>query len=75
MIPRRATLTRLGGLAALSLLVGCGFQPVYMPTASDEAGVAQREMGAVFVESLGERSGQLLRHYVTGLALFDTAAS
>ena len=61
MTPRRSYLARFGGLAALSLLAGCGFHPVYMPTASGEAGVAQREMGAVFVESLGERSGQLLR--------------
>ncbi len=51
----------LGGLVALALLGGCGFQPAYMPTASDEAGVAQREMAAVFVDNIGERSGQVLR--------------
>lgn len=51
----------LGGLVALALLGGCGFHPAYMPTASGEAGVAQREMAAVFVDNIGERSGQVLR--------------
>jgi LPS-assembly lipoprotein len=56
-------LTRRGmlGLAAATLLPGCGFQPVYMPTASGKAGVAQRELAAVFVDVIGERAGQLLR--------------
>ena len=61
MPARRALLAGLGSCAALSLLAGCGFRPVYMKTASGEAGVAQHEMAAVFVETIGERSGQLLR--------------
>ena len=48
----------LGGTA---LLTGCGFQPVYMPTASNKAGPAQREMAAVNVPVIPERPGQLLR--------------
>jgi LPS-assembly lipoprotein len=47
-----------GSLAALS---GCGFQPVYMPTASGKTGVAQRELASVFVGIIPERPGQLLR--------------
>jgi LPS-assembly lipoprotein len=52
----------LGALSALgAVLGGCGFQPVYMPTASGKAGVAQRDLSAVFVEIIPERPGQLLR--------------
>jgi LPS-assembly lipoprotein len=58
---RRALLARIGGLAGLSGLSACGFHPVYMPTASGEAGVAEREMAAVWIDNLYERSGQLLR--------------
>jgi LPS-assembly lipoprotein len=54
---RRVSLLLFAALA----LAGCGFHPAYMPTAAGEAGVAQREMAAVFVETIGERSGQLLR--------------
>ena len=36
-------------LAAGAALSGCGFQPVYMPTASGKAGVAQRELAAIQV--------------------------
>jgi LPS-assembly lipoprotein len=42
-------------------LAGCGFQPVYMPTASGKAGVAQRDLSSVFVEIIPDRPGQLLR--------------
>jgi LPS-assembly lipoprotein len=48
----------LGGTA---LLAGCGFQPVYMPTASNKAGPAQREMAQVNVPVIPDRPGQLLR--------------
>ena len=61
MIGRRSLLARLGGLAGLSGLAGCGFHPAYMPTESGDAGTAQREMAAVFIDNIGERSGQLLR--------------
>ncbi|HEY7579244.1 MAG TPA: LPS assembly lipoprotein LptE [Acetobacteraceae bacterium] len=40
---------------------GCGFQPVYMPTASGTAGVAQRELAAIHVAIIPDRPGQLLR--------------
>jgi LPS-assembly lipoprotein len=47
---------------ALGLAVsGCGFQPVYMPTASGNAGVAQRELAAIHVNLMAERPGQELR--------------
>jgi LPS-assembly lipoprotein len=42
-------------------LGGCGFQPVYMPTASGMAGPAQREMATVFVPIIPDRPGQELR--------------
>jgi LPS-assembly lipoprotein len=47
------------GLAAC--LTGCGFQPVYMPTASGKPGVAQRELASVNVTPIPERPGQILR--------------
>jgi len=51
------------GLTAVApvLLAGCGFQPLYMPTASGKAGVAQRDLASVFVPIIPERPGQLLR--------------
>jgi LPS-assembly lipoprotein len=42
-------------------LAGCGFQPVYMPTSSGKAGVAQRELAAIRVAIIPDRPGQLLR--------------
>jgi LPS-assembly lipoprotein len=47
--------------AAGAGLSGCGFQPVYMPTASGAAGVAQRELAAIQVALIPDRPGQLLR--------------
>jgi hypothetical protein len=48
--------------AGLALaLAGCGFHPVYMPTAAGKAGPAQRELSSVFVNIIPERPGQLLR--------------
>jgi LPS-assembly lipoprotein len=66
----------LGGTA---LLAGCGFQPVYMPTASNKAGPAQREMAQVNVPVIPDRPGQLLRQALQaelrsdsgGLAAYD----
>lgn len=54
---RRQWLALAGGGA----LTGCGFQPVYMPTASGNAGVAQRELAAIQVGIIPDRPGQLLR--------------
>lgn len=52
----------LGSLGTLGVaLSGCGFQPVYMPTATGKPGVAKRDLSSVFVEIIPERPGQLLR--------------
>jgi LPS-assembly lipoprotein len=48
-------------LGMVAALAGCGFQPIYMPTASGKPGVAQRDLSAVFVEIIPDRPGQLLR--------------
>lgn len=57
------TLTRRRLLAASAAapLAGCGFQPVYMPSAGGEPGVAQRELAAIHVALIPDRPGQLLR--------------
>ena len=47
--------------AAGASLSGCGFQPVYMPTASGKAGVAERELAAIHVDLMPDRPGQVLR--------------
>ena len=52
---------RLLALVSGVTLSGCGFQPVFMPTASGKAGVAQRELAAVHVNLIPDRPGQLLR--------------
>lgn len=57
----RRDVCRLLSLGAAAVVAGCGFQPVYMPTASNQAGPAQREMAAVFVPVIPDRPGQLLR--------------
>ncbi len=54
---RRGLLT----IGAGALLSACGFQPVYMPTASGKAGVAQRELAAIHVNLMPDRPGQELR--------------
>ena len=53
---RRAAL--LGGGAALA---GCGFRPLYAPTASGAPGPAAAEMAAIYVPVFADRPGQLLR--------------
>jgi LPS-assembly lipoprotein len=58
---KHAVSRRWACLGSLATLAGCGFRPVYMPTASGKAGVAQRDLSAVFVEIIPERPGQLLR--------------
>lgn len=47
------------GIACLGLLAGCGFHPVYAPRSA--SGGAQRELAAIDVALLPDRSGQLLR--------------
>jgi LPS-assembly lipoprotein len=63
MTVARRRLLRLSAflpLAALPL-AGCGFQPVYMPTASGKPGPSARELAAVNVGVIPNRPGQLLR--------------
>ena len=48
-------------LGSLTTLAGCGFRPVYMPTASGNPGVAQRGLASVYVGIIPDRPGQLLR--------------
>jgi LPS-assembly lipoprotein len=55
---RRRAMLLLGAGAALN---GCGFQPVYMRTASGNAGPAQRDLAAVEVAIIPDRPGQVLR--------------
>jgi LPS-assembly lipoprotein len=52
---------RLACLGTLTMLTGCGFQPIYMRTASGKAGPAQRELATVFVGNIPDRPGQVLR--------------
>ncbi len=59
-LSRRRLLAMAAGLG-LAPLGGCGFQPVYMPTASGSAGPAARELAAIHVALIPERPGQLLR--------------
>jgi LPS-assembly lipoprotein len=56
-VRRRQLLT----LAAACAVSSCGFQPVYMPTATGAPGAAQRELAAVHVALIPDRPGQLLR--------------
>ncbi len=48
-------------LGAAASLGGCGFQPIYMPTASGKTGAAPRALQSVFIGIIPERPGQLLR--------------
>ena len=48
-------------LGAAALVSGCGFQPVYMRTASGKPGPAVRDMQTVNVPVIPDRPGQLLR--------------
>jgi LPS-assembly lipoprotein len=54
-------LGRRNVLALGLALSGCGFQPIYMPTASGKAGIAQRELAAIYVNLIPDRPGQELR--------------
>jgi LPS-assembly lipoprotein len=56
-------LSRRGALSlgACAALAGCGFEPIYMRTASGEPGPAQRDLAAVSVGIIPDRPGQLLR--------------
>ena len=58
-LPHRRNVLTLGLMGAA--LAGCGFRPIYMPTASGKAGVAERELAAVEVALMADRPGQLMR--------------
>lgn len=64
MIVRRAAL-RLGGWAALGMLSGCGFQPLYGKQAGGSSAVAP-ELAAIAINEIGEgterRIGQILKN-------------
>ncbi|MDE2007051.1 MAG: hypothetical protein KGI51_10825 [Rhodospirillales bacterium] len=49
------------GLVAALALGGCGFRPVYMPSAGGAAGPAERNLAAIHVALIPDRPGQLLR--------------
>lgn len=57
ILTRRVLLTAI----AMTPLAACGFEPVYMPSAGGEPGVAQRELAGIYVNILPDRPGQLLR--------------
>lgn len=59
-LPRR----RLLALGGAGLLAGCGFQPVYMPTATGKSGPAERNLAAIHVNLIPDRPGQELRQYL-----------
>jgi LPS-assembly lipoprotein len=48
-------------LGAAVMLTGCGFQPVYMPTATGAPGPAERNLAAIRVDLIPDRPGQELR--------------
>jgi LPS-assembly lipoprotein len=54
---RRAVLVLASGVAVSA----CGFEPIYMRTASGDPGPAQRELAAIHVNLMPERPGMLLR--------------
>jgi LPS-assembly lipoprotein len=58
---RRLSRRKLLTLGTAGALAGCGFEPVYMSTASGRAGPAQRELSAINVSLIPDRPGQLLR--------------
>ncbi len=58
---RRGFLTGLTGAGVALGLAGCGFQPMYMPTASGGAGIAARELAAINIPIIPDRPGQLMR--------------
>ena len=57
----RASRRGLLALGSGAVLTACGFQPVYMPTASGQPGPAQRELAAINVDLIPDRPGMLLR--------------
>ena len=52
---------RLALLGAAGSLAGCGFHPLYAPSAGGTPGPAAAELAAVYVPVMPERTGQLIR--------------
>jgi LPS-assembly lipoprotein len=48
-------------LASGAAVSACGFEPIYMRTASGDPGPAQRELAAIHVNLMPDRPGMLLR--------------
>lgn len=71
----RVSRRKLLALGSTLVLAGCGFEPVYMPTASDRAGPAQRELEAIYVNLIPERPGQLLRQNLQERLASDAAGT
>lgn len=71
-VPSRRRLLTLTGAGALA---SCGFEPVYMPTASGKAGPAQRELAAINVPVIPDRPGQLLRQDLQERLASDSGAT
>jgi LPS-assembly lipoprotein len=62
-------------LGGAGVLAGCGFQPVYMSTASGRAGPAERELSAISVALIPDRPGQLLRQNLQERLASDSAGT
>jgi LPS-assembly lipoprotein len=61
MITRRQLGVRMLLGASAALLAGCGFRPVYAPTADGTAGAGAQGLAQIRVALIKDRSGQLLR--------------
>jgi LPS-assembly lipoprotein len=70
----RLTRRHLLSLIPVSAVAGCGFQPIYMPTATGQPGPAQRELAAVNVDIIPDRPGQLLRQALQERLASDSGA-
>lgn len=58
---RRSLLRGLGAAALPAALSACGFRPVYMSSAGGAPGPAERNLAAIDVALIPDRTGQLLR--------------
>ena len=70
------TASRRGFLAGAAILplAGCGFRPVYMPTASGQPGPATRDLAAINVGLMPDRPGQVMREALQERLASDSGA-
>jgi len=61
MNPRAHRAVRAAAMLALLALAGCGFRPVYMPSEGGTPGPAARNLAAIHVALIPDRTGQVLR--------------